>query len=62
MIDVTCTSISSEYEQIIDLSWNWQYKDIYRKMKNYQHHTYILKANFYLSVYNVQFKLVSSNK
>ena len=38
-----------------NISWNWQYKDIYRKIMNNQHHTCILEAHYYLSVYNVYF-------
>ena len=43
------------------VSRNWQYKDVYRKTMNNQHHTCILEANYYLSVCNVHFKLALSS-
>ena len=43
------------------ISRNWQYKDVYRKIMNDQHHACILEANYYLSVYNVHFKLALSS-
>ena len=42
------------------LSRNWQYKDIKRKTTENQHQASILEANYYLSVYNIHLKLVSS--
>ena len=36
---------------------NGQYEDFYRKIMNNQHHASILEANYYLSVYNVHFKI-----
>ena len=37
--------------------WNWKYKDIYRDLIIIKHHVFILKANYYLSVDDVYFKL-----
>ena len=37
-------------------SQNWQYKDVHSKRAQNQHHTSILYANYYLSVYDVYFK------
>ena len=39
-----------------------EYKDIYRKIINNQHHACILEANYYLSVYNVSFNLALSTE
>ena len=33
------------------VSRNWQYKDVYRKLRNNQYHASILEANYYLSIY-----------
>ena len=38
------------------------YKDVQRKIMNNQHYKCILEANYYLSVYNVHFKLRSSTE
>ena len=46
----------------MDISRNLQYKDIYRKIMNNQHHACILDANYYLSVYNMHFKLAFSTE
>ena len=34
-----------------------KYKDVYRKTIESQHHTSILEANYYISIYNVYFKV-----
>ena len=41
---------------------SWQYKDVYRKIMNNQHHACILEADYYSSVCNVYFKLASSSE
>ena len=41
---------------------DWQYKDVYRKTIENQHHACILDANYYLSTYNIPFKLASSTE
>ena len=47
---------------IIVISRNWQYKDVNKKIMNNQHHTCIHEANYYLSVFNVHFKLALSTE
>ena len=42
----------------MNVSRNWQYKDIYRKIMNNQHHARIPEAFYYLSVCNVHLELV----
>ena len=46
----------------VHISRNWQHKDVYSKRTENQHHTSILEANYYLSVYNVYFNLTSSTE
>ena len=41
----------------LGISWNWQYKDVYRKIKINQQYACILETNYFLSIYNVQLKL-----
>ena len=36
---------------------NWQYKNVCRRIMYNQHHTCVLEADYYLSFYNVHFKL-----
>ena len=45
-----------------NLPYNWQYKDVSRKTIENQHLASILDAKYYLSVYNVHFKLASSTE
>ena len=59
LVDFTCFSWNSP-DLNIDLSRNRWYKHVYGKIIESQHHTPILKANCYLNVYNVNFKLALS--
>ena len=42
------SSNSSNWMESANVSRNWQYKYVYRKIRNNQHHTCILEANYYL--------------
>ena len=61
-------SIAFGYRNVISvikfcsISRNWQFKDVCSKRTENQHHTSILEANYYLSVYIVHYKLASSTE
>ena len=46
--------------RLYSISQNRQYKDVYSKIMNNQHHTCIPEANYFLRIYNVQLKLALS--
>ena len=46
----------------INMSLNYQYKDVHKKTTENQHCECILKANYFFKVHNVHFKLASSTE